>query len=65
MTELLYLLFGLFRSLLRRRDSDLLLENLALRHQLQVALRSNRRPRLLTIDGSARRATPPPADRRG
>ena len=49
MTELLKLVFGFLRSFLRR-DTDLLLENLALRHQLQVVLRSNPRPRLRNRD---------------
>ncbi len=41
MTELLNLLFGIVRSFLRR-DTDLLLENLALHHQLQVVLDPSR-----------------------
>ena len=45
MTELLNLGFGFLGSFLRR-DTDLVVENLALRHQLQVVLRSNRRPRV-------------------
>src|SRR5713101_8697816 len=49
MTELLNLVFGFLRSFLRR-DTDLLLENLALRHQLQVVLRSDPRPRLRNRD---------------
>ncbi len=49
MTEPLHLLFGFLRAFLRR-DTDLLLENLALRHQLQVVLRSNPRPRLRNRD---------------
>ncbi len=49
MTEPLNLLFGFLRSLLRS-DSDLLLENVALRHQLQVLRRSNLRPRLRNRD---------------
>ncbi len=49
MTELLNLLFGFIRSFVRR-DTELLLENLVLRHQLQVVLRSNSRPRLRTRD---------------
>ena len=51
MTEFFILVVGSLRAFLRR-DTDLLLENLALRHQLQVVLRSragdrrlqNRRP---------------------
>src|SRR6266581_6444216 len=49
MNELLNLVFGFLRSFLRR-DTDLLLENLALRHQLQVVLRSNPRPRFRNRD---------------
>jgi putative transposase len=49
MTELLNLLFGFLRSF-GRCDTELLLENLALRHQLQVVLRSNPRPRLRNRD---------------
>ncbi len=49
MTELLNLLIGFLRSFVRR-DTELLLENLALRHQLQVVLRSNPRPRLRNRD---------------
>ena len=49
MNELLNLVFGFLRSFLRR-DTDLLLENLALRHQLQVVLRSDPRPRLRNRD---------------
>jgi transposase InsO family protein len=49
MTELLNLLFGFLRSFVRR-DTALLLENLVLRHQLQVVLRSNPRPRLRNRD---------------
>jgi putative transposase len=49
MTELLNLLFGFLSSFVRR-DTELLLENLALRHQLQVVLRSNPRPRLRNRD---------------
>src|SRR5712691_4179674 len=48
-TELLNLLLGFLRSFVRR-DSELLLENLALRHQLQVVLRSNPKPRLRNWD---------------
>ncbi len=49
MTEVLNLLIGFLRSFLRR-DTELLLENLALRHQLQVILRSNPRPCLRNRD---------------
>ena len=49
MTELLNVLFGFLRSFVRP-DTELLLENLALRHQLQVLLRSNPRPRLRNRD---------------
>jgi hypothetical protein len=45
MIELLKLVFSLVRSIFRR-DAELILENLALRHQLQIALRSHPRPRL-------------------
>ncbi len=49
---MLALLLLLFRSLLAglRPRRELMLENLALRHQLQVALRTNPRPRLRARD---------------
>jgi len=49
MTELLSLVIGFLRSFVRR-DTELLVENLALRHQLQVVVRSNPRPRLRNRD---------------
>jgi hypothetical protein len=49
MTELLNLLLGFLHSFVRC-DTQLLLENLALRHQLQVVLRSNPKPRLRNRD---------------
>jgi hypothetical protein len=49
MTELLNLVFGFLHSFLRR-DTDLLVENLALRHQLRVVLRFNPRPHLRNRD---------------
>lgn len=45
MVELLKLVFSLVRSFCRP-NAELILENLALRHQLQIALRSHPRPRL-------------------
>jgi putative transposase len=49
---MLWLLFLPLRALLALRCShcDLALENLALRHQLQVVLRTNPRPRLRNSD---------------
>src|ERR1035437_436683 len=49
---MLWLLFLPLRALLalRRSHRDLALENLALRHQLQVVLRTNPRPRLRNSD---------------
>jgi len=49
MLELLGLLLPTLIRLIRRRG-ELVLENLLLRHQLQVALRSRPRPRLNTRD---------------
>jgi hypothetical protein len=49
MLELLRLLLAAVPRVLRSRH-DLLLENLFLRQQLQVALRSQRRPTLRTWD---------------
>ena len=49
MTEFFILVVGSLRAFLQR-DADLLLENLALRHQLQVVLRSKPRPRLRNRD---------------
>ena len=49
MLELLSLLLAVVPRALRSRQ-DLLLENLFLRQQLQVALRSQRRPALRTWD---------------
>jgi hypothetical protein len=45
MIELFKLVFSLVRSIFRP-DAELILENLGLRHQLQIALRSHPRPRL-------------------
>ena len=49
MFDVLRLWFGLLKRLLRSRQS-LLIENLALRQQLAVFKRQNRRPRLLATD---------------
>src|SRR3989442_11093299 len=49
MLELLTLLLGVLPAALRSRR-DLVLENLLLRHQLSVAARPRRRPRLRTWD---------------
>jgi transposase InsO family protein len=49
MIELIGVLLGTVTRLLRKRQ-DLVVENLLLRHQLQIALRSNRRPDLKTTD---------------
>ena len=49
MIELFKLVLCLVRSLLRP-DAELILENLALRHQLQIALRPHPRPRLSNRD---------------
>ena len=49
MIEFFQLILGLVRSLFRP-DAELILENLALRHQLQIALRSHPRPRLSNRD---------------
>src|ERR1035437_2199757 len=49
MIEPFKLVFRLVRSIFRR-DPQLILENLALRHQLQIALRSHPRPRLSNRD---------------
>ena len=61
MLEMLRLLIGTLASLARDRQ-DLLVENLLLRHQLAVALRSRPRPQLRTQDRSlwvlARRLCP-------
>jgi hypothetical protein len=62
MIELIKLLLGLVRSFFRP-DVELILENLALRHQLQIALRSHPRPRPSNRDRflwvSIRRVFPP------
>ena len=49
---MLWLIFLPLRALLalRRSHRDLALENLALRHQLQVVLRTHPRPRLRNSD---------------
>jgi hypothetical protein len=47
--EFFKLILGLVRSC-PRSDAELILENLALRHQLQIALRSHPRPRLSNRD---------------
>src|SRR5437879_3982501 len=49
MLELLTLLLGVFPAALRSRR-DLVVENLLLRHQLAVAARPGRRPRLRAWD---------------
>ena len=49
MIEFFKLILGLVRSCFRS-DAELILENLALRHQLQIALRSHPRPRLSNRD---------------
>jgi hypothetical protein len=49
MLELLTLLLGVLPAALRSHR-DLVLENLLLRHQLAVAARPGRRPRLRTRD---------------
>ena len=45
----IFLIFATIRSVLRARE-DVVLENLALRHQLAVMARSARRPRLEPAD---------------
>jgi transposase InsO family protein len=49
MIEFFKLILGLIRSFFRS-DAELILENLVLRHQLQIALRSHPRPRLSNRD---------------
>jgi hypothetical protein len=49
MARLLLLLLGLLRSAYRSR-ADLMLENVALRHQLGVLMRAGRRPRVTAAD---------------
>jgi hypothetical protein len=66
MDRLLLLLLGILRSACRGR-ADLVLENVALQHQLGVLMQADRRPRVTAVDrsiipGHHSQARPPTTD---